>query len=194
MSRKHVKLFFLTIFLVGLVSVLWLLFSQPSSQEYEIDQNYKVYQSYEVSQIMEEIFNKNFLVNTEANIGITIDLIYFYSHSTDTQVGELIEYSVLNHTNEYVVFPNRAFGLRVFTPNEDLHKWVEISPNIVFGDITTGLPPHTEASGTQTENLFFMLYSYYNPPLPEKLRFCVFGVGHITQKKYAACLDALRVK
>lgn len=194
MSRKQMKFLIPIILLIGLASFLWLMFPQPSSQEYEIDQRYEVNQNYDVSQIMEEIFYNNFLVNTESNSGITIYLVSFYSNSTDTQVGEFIEYSVLNHTSEYVVFPNRAFGLRVFTPNENLHKWVEVSPNIVFGDITTGLPPYTEASGTQTENLFFLLYSDYKPNLPEKLRFCVFGVGQNTQKKYVACLDTLREK
>ena len=132
-----------------MISFSWIAFSQQPSQEPKTDQ------SYDVSQGMEENFIENFLINTEVNTGITIYLVSFYDNPTDTQVGEFIDYSVLNHTSEYVVFPNRAFGLRIFTPNESLHKWVEISPEIVFGDITTGLPPHTEASGTQTENLFF---------------------------------------
>jgi len=180
--------FLSNILLFILISFSWVACSEQPSQEPKTDQ------SYIVSQGMEDNFNENFLLNTEVNTGITIYLVSFYDNPADTQIGEFIAYSILNHTNEYVVFPNRAFGLRVFTPNENLHKWVEISPEIVFGDITTGLPPHTEASGTQTENLFFLLYSDYKPNLPEKLRFCVFGVGQVTQKKYTACLDALREK
>jgi len=145
------------------------------------------------SQEMEQEFAKQVLVNADVNTGVTIQLLSFHDDATDTQAGEFFDYAVLNHTDEPINFPNAAYGLRIFSPDEASHQWREVIPVIPLGTDTTQLLPKTESYGHKTNNSFFMLYSDFdNMDIPQKLRICVFGVGKLTGKKYVAFVDVLR--
>jgi len=100
----------------------------------------------------------------------------------------------LNHSDENISFPNTAYGLRLFSPNENSRTWDEIKSNFPVGNEETVLKKHTEGYGLNTNNSFFMPYAAFDYEIPEKLRICVFGAGQITLKNYAACIDVLRKK
>ena len=150
--------------------------------------------AYKLSQEMEEEFRKEFLVGVERNSSIAIKPLSFYNEPTETEIAELLDYAVYNNTDEYVDFPNTAYGMQLFTPDENSQKWTEILPIVPFRNETTAIPPAREGSKKLLENTFFLLYTDYGTNLPEKLRFCVFGIGRTTKNKYADCLDIFREK
>ena len=143
---------------------------------------------------MENNFTEQYLSDSDVNSGITLLLLSFHNKATDSQAGEFIDFAVLNHSSESISFPNAAYGLRIFSPNELSSKWNELSTVFSLGNDETLLAPHTEVYGPQTNDSFFLLYSDFETIFPEKLRICVFGVGQLSHKKYAACVDALREK
>jgi len=143
---------------------------------------------------MEEEFSSNFLNGAERNSSITIKMLSFYNDPTETEIAELLDYAVYNHTDEYIDFPNTAYGIQVFTPDESSQQWIEINPIVPFRNEKITIPPITEKPKTRLGSIFFLLYSDYGSNLPEKLRFCVFGTGRTTKIRYADCLDVLREK
>ena len=152
----------------------------------------KSYPSYEISAEMENEFKQKILGNSELNSGVTLYLVSLNKKSTDTEIGEYVDIAILNHTDEHIIFPNGAYGLRTFSPRESFKSWAEINSTTNFGDVQIAIAPHTETKGTHPGNTISLLYSDYEDNLPQEIRFCVFGIGKNTQKEYVACLDTLR--
>lgn len=145
------------------------------------------------SEEMEQEFSKQFLANTDVNTGVTIQLLSFHKDASDTQAGEFLDYAVLNHSDEPITFPNVAYGLRIFSPDELSRQWLEVKPAFSLGSDTTIVLPKTESYGPKSNNSFFVLYSDFdNTDIPKKFRVYVFGTGQTTNKKYVAFIDVSR--
>jgi hypothetical protein len=171
------------IILVSATSAIWLipLFSGSVSHK-----------TFELSEELEKAFSDAFLNGFDTNSGVTILMLSFYDRPSQTQAGVFFDIAVLNHSDENISFPNAAYGLRLFTPNEISSTWSEIKSNFPIGNDERVLEKHAETYGVNTNNSFFMPYEAFPTELPTKIRICVFGEGQITHKKFAACIDVLR--
>ena len=141
---------------------------------------------------MQQLFINQFAANANINSGITIYVESFYDQPSDTQTGELIEYVILNHTNEDITFSNVGFGLRVFTIDETGGMWQEIFPVIHPDNTQTILMAKVEKYNPQANNSVYLEYSYFRGNLPIKLRILVNGIGKLSHTTYVAYIDLLR--
>jgi hypothetical protein len=149
--------------------------------------------TFTVSKDMQKLFFEQFSSNADINSAITIYVDSFYDEPSNTQVGELVNYTVFNHTEEKISFKNNGFGLRIFTPNEGTGEWEELIPIIHPGETPTMLGAKVESIGRQTDTLFYPVeYSDFNGELPSKLRIFVTGTGTVSKKIYVAYVDLLR--
>jgi len=184
MKRKYLNYFgvlVLIAILIGISIPVWIfpLFSNS-------------HKKFTISQGMEQEFLSLYKENADVNKGVTIQLLSFYDNEADTQAGIFFDMAILNHTDEPIVFPNAAYGLRIFTPDEIILEWIEVIPNFPLGDDATLLMPKTESYGPNTNNSFFMPYVAFDADIPNKLRISVFGIGQITNKTYIAFVDVSR--
>ena len=181
--KSWVSLVSVIVILAGVTSPIWLIPLLSGSISH---------QTFDVSEEIEKSFSDIFLKDSDSNSGITILLLSFYDEPSETQAGQFFDIAILNHTDENISFSNVAYGLRIFTPNKTSNKWREIKSIYSFGSDETILSRKTEGYSPKLNNSYTMFYSEFNDDIPEELRICVFGIGQITLKNYAACMDILR--
>lgn len=150
------------------------------------------YSSYSLSPSTEKDFIDRFAKNADVNSGLNLHVQSFYSDPSSTQAGELISFDVYNNTDEPIVFQDHGFGIRLFTPEEELETWKEIMLLYIPAETTKVIGQKTETYDPITDNSFFLLYSDFEIELPEQLRFFIIGTGQLSNKKYVAFVDLLR--
>jgi len=148
-----------------------------------------------VSDEMKNKFTEQFLSNTEVNKGVTIQILSSQGKAVDNPFDTLISYAVWNNTDEPIVFDNEFYGISVFSPDELTQKWNEVKLSSLIGNDQVVLLPKNENPRPYSTNRRVLVFSdFENANIPENMRFCVFGTGQITGKKYSACTDISRRK
>jgi hypothetical protein len=128
----------------------------------------------------------SFVSTDNINTGISIEKAESVG-SNKNDVG----FSVFNHTNESVVFPNQGFGIQLFGYEENGKMWVEL------------FLPHSPSSAPKTlpakieEWSLALQYTWSIPGMQlesfeyQKIRIFISGKGNNTNTKYGAFLDIL---
>ncbi len=148
--------------------------------------------SYTPTSSMEEVFIEKFTKNADVNTGISLHVSSFYSDPARTQAGELISFDVYNNTDEPVVFDDIGFGLRFFTPDENLGEWKVVKRLYTPAKTSKIVGPHVQSYDMVNDNSYFVLYSDFDVGLPQKIRVYIKGIGQASNKIYIAFVDLLR--
>ena len=148
--------------------------------------------SYTPTSDMENVFIEKFSKSATVNSGINLHVSSFYGDPSDTQAGELLSIDVYNSTDEPVAFENIGFGLRFFTPNDNLGDWKEVELLYTPAKISKLVGAHTMSYDMVNDNAYSVNYSDFKAELPNKIRLYITGSGQISNKTYVAFVDVLR--
>jgi hypothetical protein len=147
--------------------------------------------SYTPTSNIGKVFIEKYAKNAEINTGISLHVSSFYSDPASTQPGELISFDVYNNTDEPVVFEDIGFGLRFFTPDENLGDWKEVKIMYIPAKISKIVEANTRSYDIVNDNSYSVNYSDFKVDLPEKIRLFIKGVGQASNKTYVAFVDLL---
>jgi hypothetical protein len=148
--------------------------------------------TFTVNPTLEQDFRKHYLENVNTTSKIAIKILSSYDSPKDTDWGELVKFAIYNQANEPVEFPE--YGLRIFTPDDKNHSWVEVKKLNPSMDNPIIIMPNgkiIDSFGNLQENYGYLAYANYPENLPPRLRFYITGVGQKTHQVYAAYVDLL---
>jgi hypothetical protein len=130
--------------------------------------------------------------NVELNSGITmVRVTGGISIDSPINAAQDMTIMVFNHVDEPVVFPNQAFGLRIFQVNPEVVMWEEIELQTYPHPTAETLPPRLEQYDAVINNMWSLFPNSF-PDLDHlQVRLYVQGVGDETATKYGAFLDAV---
>jgi hypothetical protein len=137
----------------------------------------------------QEIFFLKVIGATDINSGITMESMHVVQHSKTLSEQVIFSFSVLNHSNEKILFKNKCFGVRYFSLNGEPLSWVEIQAKYKIGEEMIYIPSHLEKYDFQINNSCAIYGEDFDVGKYRNIRIYISGVGEDSGKIYGAYLD-----
>lgn len=119
------------------------------------------------------------------NNGITIEIRKIpFSSGKD----KLYPTYIFNYTEESITFRNEAYGMTIFSFNENTNKWNKVEISMVYENTPIKIRPNNTKKGHENSSVI-VKSSLKNVDFSEPIRIFVSGIGDVSHLRYGAYTD-----